>query len=99
MTDYNIIKQDEKFYITGEIDVSNCEQFKEKLYKIVDNTEMDLQLEFSDLRYIDSAGLGILVGTYKRLKEAERKLTISGSSENIKKLFYITKLNTLIDIT
>ncbi len=99
MTDYNIIKQDEKFYIKGEIDVSNCEQFKEKLYKIVDNTEMDLQLEFSDLRYIDSAGLGILVGTYKRLKEAERKLTISGSSENIKKLFYITKLNTLIDIT
>lgn len=99
MTDYNIIKQDEKFYIKGEIDVSNCEQFKEKLYKIVDNTEMDLQLEFSELRYIDSAGLGILVGTYKRLKEAERKLTISGSSENIKKLFYITKLNTLIDIT
>lgn len=99
MTDYSIIKQEEKFYIKGEIDVSNCDQFKEKLYEIVDTTETDLQLDFRDLRYIDSAGLGILVGTYKRLKEVDLKLTISGSSENIKKLFYITKLNTLIDVT
>lgn len=99
MTDYNINKHEEKYYIKGEIDVSNCDQFKEKLYEIVDTTKTDLQLDFSDLRYIDSAGLGILVGTYKRLKEVDLKLIISGSSENIKKLFYITKLDTLIDVT
>jgi len=98
MTDFSIKKGKEVNSIIGEIDVSNCTEFKENLYKIVDTTKGDLVLDFKELSYIDSAGLGILVGTYKRLKETERKMSIQGSSENIKRLFSITKLNTLIEI-
>jgi len=98
MTQYEIIKNDESYNIIGEIDISNCSDFKTRLYKIVEETKEKLVLDFNGLNYIDSAGLGILVGTYKRLKEMDRKLTIVKSSENIKKLFYITKLDTLIEI-
>jgi len=98
MTQYEIIKNDESYNIVGEIDISNCNDFKTRLYKIVEETKEKLVLDFNGLNYIDSAGLGILVGTYKRLKEIDRKLTIVNSSENIKKLFYITKLDTLIEI-
>jgi len=98
MTQYEIIKKDKGYNIVGEIDISNCSDFKTRLYKIVEETKENLVLDFKGLDYIDSAGLGILVGTYKRLKETDRKLEIVQSSENIKKLFYITKLDTLIDI-
>lgn len=98
MTEYDIVKKEDVYYVEGEIDVSNCNDFKENLYKVVDTTEGDMVLNFRELKYIDSAGLGILVGTYKRLKELERKLSIDECSDNIKKLFYITRLNTLIDV-
>ncbi|MBN2851235.1 MAG: STAS domain-containing protein [Clostridia bacterium] len=98
MTEYDIVNRDNIYYVEGEIDVSNCNEFKENLYQVVDSTEGDMVLNFKELKYIDSAGLGILVGTYKRLKELERKLSIYDCSDNIKKLFYITRLNTLIDV-
>jgi len=98
MTEYSIEKRENEYFIIGEIDVSNCSKFKENLYTLVDTTQGDLLLNFKQLLYIDSAGLGILVGTYKRLKEAERKLTVHEVSENIKRLFSITKLNTLIEV-
>lgn len=98
MTEYEIVKKEKKLELIGEIDVSNSTAFKDELYNIIDNSNNHITLDFAGLRYIDSAGLGILVGAYKRLKQRNSSMNIINAVENIKKLFIITKLDSIISI-
>jgi anti-sigma B factor antagonist len=98
MLNLEIKKTDDTVSLNGEIDLGNCNVFKERINEIIDETDGMLVLDFEGLSYIDSAGLGILVGIYKRLNEKGRKLRIRQANDYIKKLFHITKLDTLLDI-
>jgi anti-sigma B factor antagonist len=98
MKNLQIEKKEEAVYLTGEVDVGNCSMFKEELNKVIEESEGVFMLDFSNLSYIDSAGLGILVGIYKRLAENHRELTVINANDYIKKLFRITKLDTLFKV-
>lgn len=85
-------------YVSGEIDIYTSQQFKEKLYQIVDNSSNDLTIDCSGLNYMDSTGLGIFVGALKKTKSADRNIHIRNLKDNIKKLFVITGLDRLFII-
>lgn len=87
-----------KVIISGEVDIYTAQQFKEKLYSIVDNSSKDLIIDCSDLNYIDSTGLGIFVGALKKTKLAGRSIHLENIRDNIKKLFIITGLDKLFII-
>ena len=98
MKNLQIEKKEEAVFLTGEVDVGNCTVFKEQLNEIIEGTEGNFILDVSNLSYIDSAGLGILVGIYKRLSENKREMTVANANDYIKKLFRITKLDTLFKV-
>ncbi len=98
MKNLQIEKREGTVFLTGEVDVGNCSMFKEHLNDIIEGSEGALILDFTNLGYIDSAGLGILVGIYKRLAEKSRLLTVTNANDYIKKLFRITKLDTLFKV-
>lgn len=77
----------------GEVDISSSQLFKEKLYQAIESTGKNIKLDCTGLSYIDSTGLGILVGALKKTKQTEHTIIIKGLKENIKKLFYITGLD------
>jgi len=85
-------------FVSGEIDIYTSQQFKEKLYNIVDNSSDDLTIDCSGLNYMDSMGLGIFVGALKKMKTADRNIHIINMKDNIKKLFVITGLDKLFII-
>jgi len=87
-----------KVYVFGEIDIYTAQQFKEKLYRIVDNSSSDLVIDCGSLNYIDSTGLGIFVGALKKTKLAGRSIHLENIKDNIKKLFVITGLDKLFII-
>ncbi len=93
-----IVQDGQKVYLKGEVDVGNCATFKSELNKVVEKTMVDLVLDFEELMYIDSAGLGILVGVFKRLQEKNLSFEIINANDFIKKLFRITKLETLFKV-
>lgn len=84
-----------KVSLVGEVDIYTSQKLKEKLYAIVDISNMDLRIDCNELNYIDSTGLGIFVGTLKKAKQNQRKIYIENLKENIKKLFLITGLDKL----
>ena len=98
MNELKVLREGNKVFLSGEVDVGNCGVFKEELVNAIDNTTGDVNLDFTSLGYIDSAGLGILVGIYKRLAEKDCTMTVSNANEYIKKLFRITKLETLFTV-
>jgi anti-sigma B factor antagonist len=55
--------------------------------------DSDIELLCEDLSYIDSAGLGILVGALKKVKMHHHDVYIYYLRDNIKKLFEITGLD------
>ena len=98
MVGLKIIGKGNTVFLSGEVDVGNCGIFKEELGKAVEIINEDVTLDFSSLDYIDSAGLGILVGVFKRLQERDLTMTVVNSNDYIKKLFRITKLDTLFNV-
>lgn len=87
-----------RVHVSGEIDIYTAQQFKEKLYKVVDSSSGDISVDCGSLKYIDSTGLGIFVGALKKTKQAGRDIHIENIKENIKKLFVITGLDKLFII-
>lgn len=82
-----------KILLKGEVDISTAPEFKTRLYEMVGEGDKDIELFCEELSYIDSTGLGILVGALKRVKKNENSVYIYRLKENIKKLFRITGLD------
>ena len=55
-------------------------------------------LNIGDVNYIDSAGLGELVGAYTSVKNAGGELKLTNLSKKVKDLLVITKLLTVFDV-
>ncbi len=77
----------------GEIDIYTSPEFNEKLSKALNSKKADIMIDGSKLDYLDSTGLGTLIGIFKLLKENGNKVHIKNIKPNIKKLFYITELD------
>lgn len=87
-----------KVVISGEVDIYTAQQFKEKLYCIVDNSAKEIVIDCGGLDYIDSTGLGIFVGALKKAKLSGRNICLENIRDNIRKLFNITGLDKLFII-
>jgi anti-sigma B factor antagonist len=79
--------------VKGEIDIYSAPVFKENLSNAVGEGKRDIILECIDLSYIDSMGLGVLVGALKRVRESEHNIVIRNPRATIRKLFKITGLD------
>lgn len=53
-------------------------------------------LDFSGVSYIDSAGLGAVVGAYVATQRTERKLAVAGMNAQVKTLVEMTHVSQLI---
>lgn len=88
-----------KIVIKGEVDIYNAQQFKENLYRIVDNSSSDIVIDCGGLDYIDSTGLGVFVGALKKARLTDRSISLENIRDNIRKLFNITGLDKLFVIS
>jgi anti-sigma B factor antagonist len=79
--------------IKGEIDIYSAPEFKESLSQSINGVQQDIVLDCSELSYIDSMGLGILVGALKRVREKEHNIIIRNPRSTVRKLFKITGLD------
>ena len=80
-------------YVIGELDVSTADQFKEYLYKLIDKEIRSIRFDLSNLDYIDSTGLGVMIGVLKRIKIENKEIYIKSPKDNVKKIFSITGLD------
>jgi len=87
-----------KVFVSGEVDIYTAQNFKEKVYSIVENAPDDIVIDCDGLNYIDSTGLGIFVGALKRARLAGKSISLENIKDNIKKLFVITGLDKLFNI-
>jgi len=78
--------------ISGEIDVFTSPRLRERLLDIIDDGALHLVVDLSEVTFLDSTGLGVLVGVYHRLRAREGSMSFVGVNERVRRVFRITQL-------
>ena len=77
--------------LTGELDVSSSTVLEEELGRLEDVPTIVLDL--SQLEFVDSTGLGVLVKTHQRLREQDRRLAVIQGGGQVRRLLELTGLD------
>lgn len=72
--------------------------FKEAMDDMIDKGKTRIILNFKEVHFINSSGLGRLVLAAKKLKELNGALNIVHLSDDLKELFLFTRLDSKIPI-
>jgi anti-sigma B factor antagonist len=82
----------------GDVDVYSAPAFREQIVDLVDAGHVHLVVDLNGLEFLDSTGLGVLVGGLKRVRAHRGSLRIVCSKEHIIKPFRITGLTKVFAI-
>jgi anti-sigma B factor antagonist len=86
------------FAVSGEIDMYTAPDLRRDLHEVLYSTVGDMVVDLSDLEFIDSSGLGVLIGTLGRLHELDRRLALVVARPSVLRVFTITGLTTAFSI-
>jgi len=81
--------------ISGEIDISTAPQLRERLQEL---DSRSVVVDLSAMTFIDSTGLGVLVGAFKRLREGGGDLVLRAPTRSTRKVLELTGLSQVVTI-
>jgi anti-sigma B factor antagonist len=84
--------------VTGEVDVYTAPRLREKLVELVTQGNYRIVVDLEGVEFLDSTGLGVLVGGLKRVRTHEGNLSLVCTQQRILKVFDITGLNKVFAI-
>jgi anti-sigma B factor antagonist len=90
--DYTIIE------CVGELDIVTVPDLRELLAELIADGHYHLVVDLQGLDFIDSTGLGVLVGGHKRVHPHDGSLQLVRTKERILELFRITGLANIFPI-
>jgi len=79
--------------VGGEVDVYTAPRLRERLVELVDAGVRSVIVDLGGVEFLDSTGLGVLVGAMKRLRVANGRFSLVCSKEALLKIFRITALD------
>src|SRR5215467_3945181 len=80
----------------GKLTYTSCEMLRSTVHGLLPQTKR-LVLDLKDMSYLDSFGLGVLVGVYLSAKRQDCQLRLINVDEQAKHLIRITHLTYLIE--
>jgi anti-sigma B factor antagonist len=84
--------------LQGEIDVYTAPRLRQAIIDLVDGGATKIVVDMAKVDFLDSTGLGVLVGGLKRVRMKDGSLTIVATQDKILKIFDITGLNKVFTI-
>ncbi len=81
----------------GRLDTVNSASLKEDIDKS-EPKGLDILLDFTDVDYISSAGLRLLVALQKQVNETGNKLTVKNPGKVVREVFAISGFNKRLNI-
>jgi anti-sigma B factor antagonist len=84
--------------VGGEVDVYTAPRLRERLVELVDAGARNVVVDLGGVEFLDSTGLGVLVGAMKRLRVAHGRFGLVCSKEPLLKIFRITALDQVFPI-
>jgi anti-sigma B factor antagonist len=84
--------------IKGEVDLYTAPTLKERIADLVARGKTNLAVDLAGVEFMDSTGLGVLIGGLKRCKEMDGSLSLVAPREPVVKVLSITGLDKVFSI-
>ena len=84
--------------VSGEVDLATSPELDTAIIAAIDSGATSVVIDLTDVSFMDSSGLGVIVRALKRCREAENDLDLVITNERVLKVFGITGLDQVIPI-
>jgi len=84
--------------VGGEVDIYTAPQLRGQLIDLVSNGHHHLIVDMEGVGFLDSTGLGVLVGALKRVRTHDGSLRLVCTQDRTLKIFRITGLTKVFPI-
>ena len=78
--------------VGGEIDVYTAPKLRDKITELVSGGSYHLVVDMQEVEFLDSTGLGVLVGGLKKVRAHDGSLELVCNADRLLKIFKITGL-------
>ncbi len=85
--------------VVGEIDMDTVPELRRSLYELIDAGAKPVTVDMAGVSFIDSSGLGVLIGAQQRARELGGDVAIRNLNGPARKVFEITGLVDSFQIT
>ena len=98
----NYVREDEgdatTLRIRGELDALSVPELRPLIEGVVDDNRRDVTVDLSQLRLVDSSGVGALVSLYKRVRAAGGKVSFAGVTDQPLVIFKLLRLDVVFEL-
>jgi anti-sigma B factor antagonist len=84
--------------VSGEIDMATCPQLRQEIVGQISQGNLQLVIDLDAVDFIDSTGLGVLIGGLKRARSQGGDLRVSGVDERLERIFDLTGLRDVLAV-
>ena len=84
-------------YLDGEIDMDVTEKAKEVILPIIE-TGKEVHLNLSNVQYMDSSGISVLIESHQKALEKNTKVIIKDVSKSVLKVIMMAKLEQILNL-
>lgn len=85
--------------LVGELDHHTAELLRSKVEKTIDEQGIQhILLNLKDLSFMDSSGLGVILGRYKRISQLGGQMIVCSISPNIYRLFELSGMFKILKV-
>ena len=84
--------------VAGEVDVYTAPTLRQHLRDATSGASPRIVVDMAAVKFLDSTGLGVLVGAMGRVREADGSMRLVVTSDHILKVLRITGLDALIPV-
>ena len=98
--DIEITKSGDKAVVAikGRLDTTNYNELDDKLAEILDNDGDKILLDLSEMEYISSSGLRILLMYLKKIKAMNGRFMLSGMTPGVREIFEISGFINIFEV-
>ncbi|OAA94575.1 anti-sigma F factor antagonist [Clostridium coskatii] len=83
----------------GELDHHSAEEVRNKIDDRLDREGLNkLIMDFSGVSFMDSSGIGVVIGRYKKLNSADGSVCIVGAINSVKRVFELSGMFKIIGL-
>ncbi len=84
--------------VSGDVDEFTCAKLREALRSFIREGEFRIVVNVSGVKFMDSSGLGTLVGGLRRMMENNGGLALSGTNSQVERILTVTGLDRILKL-
>lgn len=84
-------------WLTGELDHHNAAAIRQELDRLLAPGIRELVLDLSGVSFMDSSGIGVVLGRYRTMEERGGKLAIAGANGYVERILRMAGVLSLVE--